>query len=191
MNHTPEIKSAIQFAARKHHGQFRAEQEPLPYITHLFSVALLLAEGGASDEVVVAGLLHDTLEDTDTAPEELARAFGARVLELVQTVTEPKEGANSEKLAWRQMKELCLTQLSKGTDEALMIAVADKIDNIESKIETFAREGQALLNRFSQEPAAYLWYHGAVLAEAQRRLSGPLLERFARAYEAECAAFSE
>mgnify|MGYP003348199549 CR=1 FL=1 len=51
MNHTPQIKKAIQFAARKHHGQFRRETEPLPYITHLFSVALLVAEDGAVEQV--------------------------------------------------------------------------------------------------------------------------------------------
>src|SRR3989344_3851612 len=53
MNHTPQIEKAIRFAARKHHGQFRAESDPLPYITHLFSTALLVAEDGAEDDGAV------------------------------------------------------------------------------------------------------------------------------------------
>ena len=91
MNHTPQIKRAIQFAARKYHGQFRAEKEPLPYVTHLFSVALLVAEDGASDDVVTAALLHATLEDTDTTREEIVAAFNERVATLVAAVSEVKE----------------------------------------------------------------------------------------------------
>lgn len=70
-----------------------------------------------------------------------------------------------------------------------MVSAADKIDNIESKVAAFGREGAALLARFSQKPESYLWYHGAVLEEARKRLSGPLLERFKRAYERERITF--
>lgn len=91
MNHTPQIKSAIQFAARKHHGHMRQEAEPLPYITHLFSVALLVAEDGAGDDIVTAALLHDTLEDTDTTRKEIVQSFNEHVAELVEAISETKE----------------------------------------------------------------------------------------------------
>src|ERR1035437_7961806 len=104
MNHTPQIKRAIQFAARKHHGQFRRETDPLPYITHPFSVALLVAEDGAGDDVVTAALLHDTIEDTRTTREEIVEHFNERVAVLVEAVSEIKE-KDGKKIKWKERKE--------------------------------------------------------------------------------------
>ena len=139
MNHTPQIKKAIQFAARKHHGQFRNEAEPLPYITHLFSVALLVAEDGADDDVVTAALLHDTIEDTGTTREEIAVAFNERVAQIVESVSEDTS------LAWKARKDAYLTRLAQASSDAVLVATADKIDNIESKIEALETEGEAIL----------------------------------------------
>ncbi|MDP2655256.1 MAG: HD domain-containing protein [bacterium] len=169
MNHTPQIKRAIQFAAQKHHGQMRRETEPLPYITHLFSVALLVAEDGAEDDVVTAALLHDTLEDTDTTREEIVSEFNERVATLVESVSEPKE-IDGRKLSWKEKKEHYLANLGKASDDAVLIAIADKIDNIESKLESFEKEGEELLKRWKQPKEEYLWYHGEALRIAQSRL---------------------
>lgn len=190
MNHTPEIKKAIQFAARKHHGQMRLEAEPLPYITHLISAALLVAEDGdVPDEVVIATLLHDTLEDTDASEDELARAFGSQVLALVKTVSEPKEEAGKP-LEWKERKKRYLAQLTLGPDDALLISMADKIDNIESKLEAYAREGPALLKRFHDQKENE-WYHGAVLRMGQERLPAhPLTKRLAQAHARERQMFA-
>ncbi len=184
MNHTPEIKKALQFAARKHHGQMRKETEPLPYVTHLFSVAILVAEDGADDEVVCAALLHDSLEDTDTTEEEISSLFGERVLELVLSVTEKKE-IEGKKLTWKERKADYLIRLEAASDGAVLIAAADKIDNIESKLEAFEKEGKSLLSRWGQPPESYLWYHGEVARIAgermpTRRLVQRLLEVHAR-----------
>lgn len=183
MNHTPQIKRAIQFAARKHHGHFRAETEPLPYITHLFSVALLVAEDGASDDVVCAALLHDTLEDTNTTREELVTHFGEHVAELVGHVSEKGEGS------WREKKAAYLKHLEDAPEEALVIAIADKIDNIESKLEALEKEGPVLFERWKRPQADYLWYHGEATRIAARRLpehrlTKRLLEAHAREREA-------
>src|SRR3989344_1220957 len=159
MNHTPQIKKAGQFAARKHHGHFRAESEPLPYVTHLFSVALLVAEDGAEDDVVSAALLHDTLEDTDTTQDELAATFNDRVAELVEHVSERKT-QDGVKVDWKEAKAAYLAHLKDAPDDALLIAIADKIDNIESKLEAIEKEGKALLARWKRPQAEYLWYHG-------------------------------
>ncbi len=190
MNHTPQIKKAIQFAARKHHGQFRHDAEPLPYVTHLFSVALLVAEDGAHDDVVTAALLHDAIEDTPTTREEIASAFNARVAELVEAVSEVKE-KNGEKLEWRERKEDYFTRLRAADNEALVIAIADKIDNIESKIEAYQREGDALLSRWKQPVSFYLWFHGEALKIAQARLpEHALTKRLAEAHKKEIEIFS-
>lgn len=191
MNHTPQIKRAIQFAARKHHGQMRRESEPLPYVTHLFSVALLVAEDGADDDVVTAALLHDTLEDTDTTREEIVNEFNERVATLVESVSEPKE-IDGKKLSWKEKKEHYLARLENADNDAVLIAIADKIDNIESKLEAFEREGNKLFSRWKQPKAEYLWYHAEALRIAQARMpEHRLTNRFAETHARECAIFAE
>lgn len=185
MNHTPQIKRAIQFAARKHHGQVRRETEPLPYVTHLFSVALLVAEDGADDDVVTAALLHDTLEDTDTTREEIVSAFNERVAALVESVSEIKEKDGKE-FSWKERKENYLVNLERANDDAILIAIADKIDNIECKLEGFEKDGMAILERWKQPKEEYLWYHGEALRIAQSRLPNHrLTKRLAEAHARE------
>lgn len=188
MNHTPQIKKAIQFAARKHHGQFRiadTEDGPLPYITHLISTALLVAEDGASDDVVTATLLHDTLEDTHTTREEIVTAFNERVAHLVEEVSERKE------LAWKERKEDYLALMRRVSDEALLIAIADKVDNVESRIEEYQKQGPAFLAHWKQPVSEYLWFYGEALRIAQERLpEHPLTKRYAEACAEQLRVFS-
>lgn len=180
MNHTPQIKKAIQFAARKHHGQMRVSstpEEPSPVVVHLFSVALLVAEDGAHDDVVTAALLHDTLEDTKTAREEIVAAFNERVAQLVEAVSEDKS------LEWKERKIDYLANVEKADADALLIAIADKIDNVESRIEEYSKEGDAFLRRWKRPNSDYLWFYGEALAVAQDRLpEHRLTKRYAEAH---------
>lgn len=183
MNHTPQIKRAIQFAARKHHGQLRIANvgEPLPYVTHLFSVALLAAEDGASDDVVTAALLHDTIEDTGTSREELVTEFNEYVARLVEEVSEHKE-KDGQKLEWEERKEDYLTRMKDISEEALIIAIADKVDNVESRIEEYEKEGATFLDHWHQPNEAYLWFYDEALRIAQVRLpEHPLTKRYTEA----------
>src|SRR5215475_2289190 len=91
------VSQAAELAARRHNGMARKGRGNEPYINHLAEVAnlLALATDGADAELVAAGWLHDTIEDTDTTREELAVKFGERVAALVVEVTDdmslPKE----------------------------------------------------------------------------------------------------
>lgn len=191
MNHTPQIKRALQFAARKHNGQMRRESEPLPYVTHLFSVALLVAEDGANDDVVTAALLHDTLEDTNTTREEIVEAFSEQVALLVEAVSEVKE-KDGKKLSWKERKTDYLARLETADVDAVLVAVADKIDNIESKIEAFEKRGEVLFGLGAQPRSEYFWYHGEVLRIAQARLpEHPLTRRLAEVHARERDVFGD
>lgn len=182
MHHTPQIKSAIEFAARKHDGHKRLGALALPYITHLFSVALLVAEDGADDDTVTAALLHDTLEDTDTAHEELAAAFSPRVAGLVAEVSEKKA------LPWEERKAEYLARLALASSEAFIIALADKVDNLESKLDGVLLEGPALLARWPHPPEAYARVDEEALCIAQKRLPAHrLTKRFAELCQRERA----
>ncbi len=183
MNHTPQIKRAIQFAAKKHHGQMRREADPLPYITHLFSVALLVAEDGADDDTVTAALLHDTLEDTRTTREEIVTAFNERVAELVESVSEVKE-EGGKKVEWKERKVRYLANLENASGDAVLIAIADKVDNLESWNEGFEKEGEDFLNHWKRSKEEYRWFYSEALRIAQNKLpEHSLTKRYTEAYQ--------
>ena len=201
MNHTPQIKKAIQFAARKHNGHERitnAQEEPLPYIAHLFSVALLVAEdlpdggaGNAHDDIVTAAFLHDTIEDTGTTREEIVAEFNEQVADLVSAVSEMR-GAGGERLDWRQVKEHYLAGMERVSEGALLIAIADKIDNIESRMEGYEKGGDAFLAHWLQPNEAYLWFYGESLRIAQERLpEHSLTKRLAEVHARQRELFAE
>ena len=82
-----KIHDAIIFATLKHQNQKRKGTE-IPYIVHPMEVMQILTENGCSKNVIVAGILHDTLEDTDTRPEEIEKRFGKAIRAIVQTECE-------------------------------------------------------------------------------------------------------
>ncbi len=126
------VARALDFAARRHATQRRKGLKAEPYINHLTEVALLLAEAtdGADPALVMAGLLHDTLEDTGTTRAELLDAFGDDVASLVAAVTDDK-GLPREERKRRQVE----TAPGKSA-RARMLKIADKIANLRSLTES-------------------------------------------------------
>ena len=147
------IFRAIEFAAAAHRGQYRKGTR-LPYIIHPLSVARLLIDAGCADHVVTAALLHDVLEDTSATEAEIVSIFGMRVCELVVAVTEP------DKLtSWEDRKKHTLEILRESDSEVLLVAVADKIDNIRSIREDIAVRGEATWKRFRRGRKDQRWYY--------------------------------
>jgi guanosine-3',5'-bis(diphosphate) 3'-pyrophosphohydrolase len=124
------VSEAAELAARRHSGQQRKGHEDEPYINHLAEVASLLATvtDGADAELVAAGWLHDTIEDTDTSRDELAERFGARVADMVEEVTDDMTLAKSER---RRRQVIDAPKKSPG---AKLIKIADKISNVRVRI---------------------------------------------------------
>jgi guanosine-3',5'-bis(diphosphate) 3'-pyrophosphohydrolase len=120
------LLKAIGFAAEKHRHQRRKDPEASPYINHPIDLAnVLLHEGGVRDTtVLIAAILHDTLEDTETTPEELAALFGGEIRNLVMEVTDNK------KLKKRKRKELQIKHGPHLTRKARLVKLADKICNL-------------------------------------------------------------
>lgn len=120
------IKKAFEFALKAHGGQKRKDGKP--YILHPVEVAVELAKNGASDELICAGFLHDTIEDTPTAEEELACLFPPRVVTLVVLDSENKS------LSWEERKNHTIEMLrAPGCPRELkMLVCADKLSNIRS-----------------------------------------------------------
>jgi GTP pyrophosphokinase len=145
------IIGALGLAARAHAGQWRASGEP--YITHPVSVAEIVAEWGLDEEAVVAALLHDVVEDTDTSLSTLSEQFGSKVAELVDGLTKmrlsasPRPAPDSARLE-SSNENLRKLLLATGRDpRVILIKLADRLQNLRTleylepaKREIIARE---------------------------------------------------
>ena len=123
---TAALLAALRFAAQKHSRQRRKDAEATPYINHPIAVAEVLARvGGVADLAILqAAMLHDTIEDTPTTPEELDEQFGQEVRLLVQEVTDDKS------LPKQERKRLQIEHAPHLSAAARQIKIADKICNL-------------------------------------------------------------
>lgn len=121
-----KLLKAIDFAARKHRDQRRKDDAASPYINHPVALANVIAnEGGVEDErVLIAAVLHDTLEDTDTTEQELTREFGKDIAELVLEVTDDRSLPKAER------KRLQVEHAGSISRRAKLVKLADKICNL-------------------------------------------------------------
>lgn len=126
MNTQNKILQAASFAARRHVGQYRKGSNGEPYINHPLDVAEILANiGGVDDpDVLMAALLHDTVEDTDTTANELRELFGERTTSIVLEVTDDKS------LPKKERKRLQIEHAPHLSPGAKLVKLADKISNI-------------------------------------------------------------
>jgi guanosine-3',5'-bis(diphosphate) 3'-pyrophosphohydrolase len=126
LEETKTLLSAIAFAAEKHRFQKRKDTEGTPYINHPIQVALTLLEVGeeTNEDLLVAAILHDTVEDTQTTPHEIVEKFGPAVLSLVLEVTDDKNLPKEER------KKLQVRNASHKSELARKLKLADKICNV-------------------------------------------------------------
>lgn len=126
MNDVSRLLDAALFAAERHKDQRRKDKAASPYINHPLTLAKLLSvDGGVSDvEVLMAALLHDTIEDTDTTEEELRGRFGDRVTGIVLEVTDDKS------LPKQVRKDLQVEHAPHKSLEAALVKLADKTCNL-------------------------------------------------------------
>jgi (p)ppGpp synthase/HD superfamily hydrolase len=119
------ILDAARFAARAHRGQTRKGAGDVPYVDHVLEVAARLAAVHPEDDVlIVAGLLHDTVEDCDVGRDDLVRTFGEEVAALVMEVTDDKSLPKAERKAAQEREVLHLS------DRAKRLKMADKTSNV-------------------------------------------------------------
>lgn len=150
------VFEAIEFAARAHSGQLRKGTR-LPYIIHPLAVARILIEHERPDPIVVAGILHDTIEDTPVTRAEIEARFGLEVADLVVAVSEPDKS-----LPWEERKRGTLETIRSGPEPVVWIELADKFDNARSLAADYARLGDAIWERFRRPMAEQRWYYLAL-----------------------------
>jgi len=149
-----KIEEAFYFAKTKHDGQFRMSNEP--YFNHVFETAKILAENKFPEDIVISGLLHDTLEDTDTTNEDIRKKFGKNVEYIVDGVTKLGKIKYRGKERYAENLRKMLTRAASNAG-VLYVKFADRIHNLKTlqyhnrpeKIERIARESLDIYSKIA------------------------------------------
>jgi (p)ppGpp synthase/HD superfamily hydrolase len=175
---TDRFAAAFTLAWQVHGRQLR-KKTGIPYMAHVMSVCALALEHGADEDVAIAALLHDTVEDSvDGAAthREIENEFGGRVARIVMACSDAVAVPGQPKPDWRVRKETYLHHLEADADrDVLLVSACDKVHNAGSILADLRTEGDIVWQRFTvTDPNAQLWYYTSVAEILQRRLPGPL-----------------
>lgn len=154
------VDKAIIYATEKHSGQVR-KFSGIPYILHPMEVAAIISTMTNDEEIIAAGLLHDTIEDCDADPLEIEQIFGKHVAALVSSETEDKLEQRPPEETWQQRKadSLLLLQNSKNIDVKIMW-LADKLSNIRSFSREYRTKGDEMWKVLHQKDKKMQeWYY--------------------------------
>lgn len=150
------LDAAITFAVNRHAGQFR-KGTARPYIFHPLETMLILQTMQADTNLLMAGVLHDTLEDTSATVQELETLFGSDVAQLVAGRSEDKS------LPWADRKRQANQALTHADKRQQMLAMADAVANLRSMYADYTRLGEALWARFHAPAKSQAWYYNGTL----------------------------
>jgi len=182
---TPKIQKAVIRSAILHQSQKR-KGTPIPYIIHLYSVALILSDYIDDEDIIVAGLLHDVLEDVPNYyGNDMKKEFGEKVYKIVKEVSEDKDPNNkgeNKKVTWQKRKGDYLATLKNDSFEAMMVCCADKIHNLLSLIEAYKEQGDDLWNKFNAPKDKQMWFYEEILNVLKDRLNNDIVKELDRIY---------
>ena len=161
------LQRAFRYAAEKHAGQTR-KQTAVPYLSHLMAVASLVLEAGGDEDMAIAALLHDVVEDCGGMPRlrEVRGQFGARVAKIVKGCT---DSFGEPKPEWVERKKGYLRELKHADAETRLVSASDKLHNVRTILADYRRDGESIWERFTGRKEGTLWYYRALSDEYQRR----------------------
>src|SRR6266496_2809649 len=161
------LQRAFQYAAEKHAGQTR-KQSAVPDLSHLMAVASLVLEAGGDEEMAIAALLHDVVEDCGGMPRlrEIRKQFGPRVARIVAGCT---DSFGEPKPEWVERKKDYLREVKHADRETRLVSASDKLHNVRTILADYRKDGEAIWARFSGKREGTLWYYRALSDEYQRR----------------------
>jgi GTP pyrophosphokinase len=167
---------AFEFAAEKHKGQAR-KASTIPYIAHLMGVASLVLEAGGDEDLAIAALLHDVVEDCGGAPmlKEVRRRFGSRVANIVEGCT---DSDTYPKPPWRERKEFYIRHLKRADLDTRLVSAADKLNNVRSILTDYREIGESVWSRFNGGRDGTLWYYRTLRDEFLRRKPNRVTREF-------------
>ena len=151
------IHEAITFAAGKHATQVR-KGTAIPYLAHLMETMHILAVNGCPEKVIIAGILHDTLEDTKTTVQEISGKFGQEILDIVRAESEDKSKS------WKERKQTTIDHIKTAPPEVKLVCCADKLSNLRSIESDLKTLGDDLWGRFKAPKEQQAWYYTEIVA---------------------------
>ncbi len=161
---------AVEFTAVTHRGQYRKVPKNVPYVSHPYIVAHILADCGFSEDVVIAGLFHDLVEDTPTTLLDIESKFGKRIANLVSGVTEKNKTDN-----WEKRKQDYRDHLKKQSREVLAISAADLLANRLTLLISLETKGISTWAPFKANPQQYLDADSKRISIIKSKLKGRLV----------------
>jgi (p)ppGpp synthase/HD superfamily hydrolase len=163
----PRLEEAFRYAAGKHAGQTR-KQTAVPYLSHLMAVASLVLEAGGDEDMAIAALLHDVVEDCGGMPRlhEVREQFGQRVARIVEGCT---DSFGEPKPEWVERKKDYLREVKHADARTRLVSASDKLHNVRTILADYRQDREAIWSRFSGKKDGTLWYYRALSDEFQRR----------------------
>ena len=163
----PRLQRAFHYAAEQHAGQTR-KGSTVPYLSHLMAVAALVLEAGGDEDMAIAALLHDVVEDCGGMPRlrEVRKQFGPRVANMVEGCT---DSFGDPKPEWVERKKDYLREVKHADIETRLVSASDKLHNVRTILADYRKDGEAIWMRFSGKKEGTLWYYRALSDEYQRR----------------------
>lgn len=159
---TQRYDEALSFAKTAHAGALRKGTD-IPYITHPIETAQIAAEMTKDEDVIIAALLHDVIEDTPYSASDIEERFGQRVAGLVLEESENKRRSESAATTWLLRKQETIAHLNSASREVKLIALADKLSNMRTSVERFRKIGAAMWQSFNMKDAALQgWYYRSI-----------------------------
>ncbi len=172
------LADATAYALTIHADQER-KGSGTPYIAHLLGVASIILEHGGDEDLAIAGLLHDAIEDVGIEQEAvIATRFGARVAGIVRACT---DADTLPKPPWRARKEAYVAHLETVGRDVLLVSAADKLHNARAIVTDLRTLGPAMFARFTGGMEGSIWYYETLSATFTRLLPGALAVDLAEA----------
>lgn len=172
------IDRAIEVAEKAHRKQVR-KGTTIAYITHPLAVGVMLAKAGCSEEVIAAGILHDTVEDAGVKMDRIREEFGEKVASIVEKCTEP-----DKRRPWNKRKKHNLDSLKDAGLDVKFVACADKLHNIRSIAREYSRVGDRVWRRFRKGREEQRWYYTSLVDSLRSRSKNASYEKLYKELQA-------
>ncbi|ULT57698.1 HD domain-containing protein [Neobacillus drentensis] len=169
------IEKALQIAAKAHVKQ-RRKGSDIPYIVHPVAVGMILMKAGYDETLIAAGILHDTVEDTDLSLQDIEQEFGFKIAEIVRGCSEPDKS-----LTWDLRKKHTIEYLKNAPSDIRAVACADKLHNVRSITNDYNQVGNEIWSKFNAGKEKQEWYYTHIVESLKYQNSFPLVEELEEA----------
>lgn len=168
-----ELEEAIHFVFMKFNGKKRIKED-IPLVFHSISVATMLLEEKCDYETVLSGLLHDTIEDSDTTYEELKNKYGGKIADNVLWLSEKQEIKD-----FKERKKEFISRIGKAPTNVILVEIADKLQNLLSDYHLYEKDGKEALATLSTTYEMNKWFYLEMLNLFENKITNSkLLDRY-------------